>query len=61
MQNTSTGTALAVSKVMPYAVAAVLTAWTVGYGRYQKRKGEQAPPRKPRRPRPPPVTGRDRA
>jgi hypothetical protein len=22
-------------------VAAVLTAWTVGYGRYQKRKGEQ--------------------
>ena len=41
VQNTSTGTALAVSKVMPYAVAAVLTAWTVGYGRYQKRKGEQ--------------------
>jgi hypothetical protein len=41
VQSTSTGTALAVSKVMPYAVAAVLTAWTVGYGRYQKRKGEQ--------------------
>jgi len=41
VQNTSAGTALAVSKVMPYAVAAVLTAWTIGYGRHQKRKGEQ--------------------
>jgi hypothetical protein len=41
VQNTSTGTALAISKVMPYAVATVLTAWTVGYGRYSKRKGEQ--------------------
>lgn len=41
VQNTSTGTALAISKVLPYAVAAVLTAWTVGYGRYQKRKGER--------------------
>jgi hypothetical protein len=41
VQNTSTGTALAISKVMPYAVAGVLTAWTVGYGRYQKRTGEQ--------------------
>jgi hypothetical protein len=41
VQNTSTGTALAVSKVLPYAVAAVLSAWTIGYGRYHKRKGEQ--------------------
>jgi hypothetical protein len=41
VQNTSTGTALAISKVLPYAVAAVLTAWTIGYGRYQKRKGER--------------------
>jgi hypothetical protein len=41
VQNTSTGTALATSKVMPYAVAAVLIAWTFGYGRYQKRKGER--------------------
>jgi hypothetical protein len=40
VQNTSAGTALATSKVLPYAVAAVLIAWTVGYGRYQKRKGE---------------------
>jgi hypothetical protein len=41
VQNTSTGTALAISKVLPYAVAAVLSAWTVGYGRYHKRKGER--------------------
>ncbi len=41
VQNTSTGTALAVSKVLPYAVAAALMAWTFGYGRYQKRKGER--------------------
>ena len=41
VQNTSAGTALAISKVMPYAVAAVLTAWTIGYGRHSKRKGER--------------------
>ena len=41
VQETSAGTALAVSKVLPYAVAGVLIAWTVGYGRYQKRKGER--------------------
>jgi hypothetical protein len=41
VQNTPAGTALAVSKVLPYTVAAVLTAWTVGYGQYQKRKGER--------------------
>jgi hypothetical protein len=41
VQNTSAGTALGVSKVLPYAVAAVLIAWTVGYGRYQKRQGER--------------------
>ena len=38
--NTSTGTALAASKVMPWVVTAVLVAWTVGYGRLQKRRGE---------------------
>jgi hypothetical protein len=37
----STGTALAASKVMPYAVAAVLAAWTAAYSTYQKRKGER--------------------
>jgi hypothetical protein len=41
VQSTSAGTALAVSKVLPYAVAAVLIAWTVGYGRYQRRQGER--------------------
>ena len=61
VQNTSTGTALAISKVMPYAVAAVLTAWTVGYGRYRSARASGWPPRRKRRkPRPPPVTGRDR-
>ena len=39
--NTSTGTALATSKVMPWVVAAVLAAWTVGYGRLQTRRGER--------------------
>ena len=41
VQEASAGTALAISKVLPYAVAAVLIAWTVGYGRYQKRQGER--------------------
>jgi hypothetical protein len=41
VQNTSAGTALAISKVLPYAVAGVLCVWTVGYGRYQKRRGER--------------------
>jgi hypothetical protein len=39
--NTSTGTALASSKVTPYIWFAVLSAWTVGYGRFHKRKGER--------------------
>jgi intracellular septation protein A len=39
--NTSTGTALASSKVTPFVFAAVMTAWTVGYGRYHKKKGER--------------------
>jgi hypothetical protein len=39
--NTSTGTALATSKVMPWVVTAALAAWTVGYGRLQKRRGER--------------------
>jgi hypothetical protein len=41
VQNTSAGTALAISKVLPYAVAGVLVLWTVGYGRQQKRRGER--------------------
>jgi intracellular septation protein A len=39
--NTSTGTAMATSKVTPYIWIAGLMAWTVAYGRYRKRKGER--------------------
>jgi intracellular septation protein A len=41
VQHTSTGTALASSKIMPFVFAAVLVTWTVVYGQQQKRKGEQ--------------------
>jgi hypothetical protein len=37
----STGTALAVSRVMPYAVTAVMATWTISYGGAQRRKGER--------------------
>ncbi len=39
---TSTGTVFALSKVMPYAVAGVLAAWTFGYGNWSRRRGERA-------------------
>ena len=39
--NTSTGTALATSKVTPFVWAAVLTGWTVAYGTHQKKKGDR--------------------
>lgn len=41
VEMTSTATALAVSKVMPYAVAAVLVGWMIAYGRRAKRSGER--------------------
>jgi tryptophan-rich sensory protein len=41
VETTSTGTALAVSKVMPYAVAGVLAAWMTFYGRRARRQGER--------------------
>jgi hypothetical protein len=41
VENTSTGTALAISKVMPYAVAGLLTLWMVFYGRRARRQGER--------------------
>jgi intracellular septation protein A len=41
VESTSTGTALAISKVMPYAVAGLLVAWTMAYGRMQRRRGER--------------------
>ena len=39
--STSTGTALAVSKVTPFVFAGILSAWTVAYGAHQKKKGER--------------------
>ena len=41
VETTSTATALTVSKVMPYAVAAVLVGWMTIYGRRTKRAGER--------------------
>jgi hypothetical protein len=41
VETTSTGTALAISKVMPYAVCAVLVCWMVLYGRRARREGER--------------------
>ena len=41
VQETTAGTALTVSKIMPYAVAAALVAWNVAYGRHHKRRGER--------------------
>lgn len=35
------GTALAVSKTMPYMVAALLIGWTTGYGQRSRRRGER--------------------
>jgi hypothetical protein len=40
VESTSTGTALSISKVMRYAVAGVLIAWNIAYGRRAKRTGE---------------------
>jgi hypothetical protein len=41
VETTSTGTALAVSKVMPYAVGGLLALWMVSYGRHVRRQGER--------------------
>jgi hypothetical protein len=38
---TSTGTALATSKVMPYVVAGLLVAWMIAYGNWARRRGER--------------------
>lgn len=37
----SAGTALAVSKIMPYVVAALLIGWTQAYGKRARRRGER--------------------
>jgi hypothetical protein len=41
VENTSTGTALVISKVMPYAVTGVLALWMVFSGRRARRQGER--------------------
>ena len=41
VETTSTATALTVSKVMPYAVAAVLAGWMIAYSRRARREGER--------------------
>lgn len=41
VQETTAGTGLTVTKIMPYAVAAVLVAWNVAYGKRSKRRGER--------------------
>ena len=41
VETTSTATALTITKVMPYAVAAALVGWMVAYGRHARRRGEQ--------------------
>ena len=41
VETTSTGTALAISKVMPYAVAGLLALWMFFYGRRARRQGER--------------------
>jgi len=40
-ETTTTGTALTVSKFMPYAVGACLIGWMIAYGRRAKSKGER--------------------
>ena len=39
--STSTGIAFVSSQVTPFLWLAALSAWTVTYGRWQKRKGER--------------------
>jgi intracellular septation protein A len=39
--NTSIGTALAISKAMPFVATGILSAWTLAYGAYLKRRGER--------------------
>jgi hypothetical protein len=41
VETTSTGTALTVSKVMPYAVGAAIVAWMLAHGRRVRREGER--------------------
>jgi hypothetical protein len=40
-ETVTTGTALTISKVLPYAAAAILAAWTYAYGQRARRRGER--------------------
>lgn len=42
IETQSTGTAYSISKVLPYAVAAILVAWMLAYGRRSRRKAGPA-------------------
>lgn len=42
--NTSTGTALAITTVTPFVYLGILSAWTIGYGTYHRKKGERLMP-----------------
>jgi intracellular septation protein A len=39
--NTSTNTALSLSKITPYIFTGVFMTWTLAYGKYQEKKGER--------------------
>jgi hypothetical protein len=39
--NTSIGTALAISKVMPFVTGGILSVWTLAYSAYLKKRGER--------------------
>jgi intracellular septation protein A len=42
VETQSAGTALSISKVLPYLVLAILTAWTIAYAKRGQRQGERA-------------------
>ena len=42
VETTSTGTALSISKAMPYAVTALLVVWMIGYGQRAKRTAQRS-------------------
>ncbi len=57
VETTSTATALTVSKVMPYAVGAVLVGWMIAYGRRARRLGERLAATAPADPATTPANG----
>jgi hypothetical protein len=41
VQETTAGTALTISAIMPYVIAGLLIVWNVAYGRHNRRRGER--------------------